>query len=914
MAFDVTARANSYASETSISPQIVLTIDGIDLRFGAQIVKVLARYGQDGIVWGQDGLVWGGTVQNEKSRDFISLNGTTDTISQQLEPDKGGASSTQNMTIRLADIGGEMTKIVSPGFVVDDVLYRNAQVYLAPNPNCAFPEDFVQIFNGKIQAVKTGPSYVDLTVTHPEDLKRADVFLKAETTLTQKFKFQSADIQDLFYQARGDVTGTVTVTYQSGGTGQNPTISVAGNSITVFIDPGVTQAKSIKKKMENDEDANQLVTVTIKGNAANPQSTQASTSLLSDTEIVVDDVSQFLPPVGTIFTTYARVGDELVQYTGIDSVNKKLTGILRAQLNTFGATANVNESVFSFYILGDDTFDNGNSIDLSLWTLLSGANNYFAQTDAKNFVKISPTESVANAIFYDGIDIKALYNITPGDLVDSTGASNGANNFSGAVVSDVIKTELGSYVIITGASLVEELDTSAIVKFKSQYNILPDGVGLLPNQVDIDQFLYVKALYPSSIATNALYIKENITAKELINEQLLLPSALYSIPRKGKISVSMTAPPLYQQNTKTLDLTTVKRPSQIRLDRSTNSNFYNAIVYKFNEDSLDDRFLSGVITQSEDSFNRIDAPVKSYKIEAKGLRDSAQTRQLISRNTLRFLDRYRYAAESLNIDVPFFVGWSMEVGDSVIFGSPDLQTVDINSGSRAFKPRIFEVLNKEMSIKSGNIRLNIVDTAYNQDLRYAVFSPASKIVSGSTGFAIIEDSFGLRYPRKERDKWSNYVGKDLIVRSPDYSTVYYTTLQGFDSANDYKMLFDPAIGASPSAGWLIEVADYDNISTQDNLLKLAHPFWTPTLEVVTGTSQTQFTVSSLDAAKLFVGSLVRVHSLDYSIDSGKDGIKVNSVAGVVVTLEENLGFVPSAGQKIDFIGFASDQGQPYGWV
>jgi hypothetical protein len=915
MSFAVTERANLYASQTAISPQIVLTIDGIDERFGAQIVKVLARWGQDGLVWGLEGLVWGGTTESSLSRDFVSMNGTTDTISQQLEPDKGGASSTQSMTIRLADIGGEMSRIVSPGVVVDDILYRNAQVYLAPNPNCAFPEDYIQMFNGKIQGVKTGPSFVDLTIAHPEDLKRSNIFLKAETVTTQKFKFQSVDIQDLFYQARGDVTGTVSIQYQSGGTGQNPTVSVAGNQITVFIDPGVTFAKSIKKKVENDEDANQLVTVKITGNGGAVQAVQAITSLTADSQIFVSDASQFFSAVGTKFLTYARVGDEIVQYTGIDLALNKLTGITRAQLNTFGATADVGETVSSFYVLGDDTSGSGNAIDLSLWLLLSGADTNYAVSDPKNFITISPTEDVTNAIFYDGIDVKTLYNITVGDLVSSTGAANAANNFSGAFVSDIVLTELGSYVVVSGPSLVVELDSAAVVSFQSQYNILPDGVGLLPNQVDIDQFRYIKALYSSSIANYQIYIKDNVTAKDLINQQILLPSALYSIPRKGKISVSMTAPPLYSENTKTLDLTTVKKPSQLKLDRSVNANFYNAIVYKFNDDSLEGKSLSGVVYDSEDSFNQIDSPTKPYVIEAGGLRDTPATRSLIERNADRFLQRYQFAAEGLQVDVPFKVGWTVEVGDSVVFGSDDLKAVDITTGTRKFKPRIFEVLNKELSIKTGDIRLKIVDTAYNQNIRYAVWSPSTTVGTGSTtSVIVITDSFGTSFPKKEKDKWANYLGKDIIIHTADFATSYQTTIQGFDPTNPYKMLIDPAIAGAPAAGWQIDIADYDNITVGDTFLKLVHPFWTPTLDIVTGISTTQFTVSAPHAAKLFVDGIVRVHSDDYTIDSGRKGIKVINITGVTITVETGLGFVPSAGQKIDFVGFVSDEGQPYGWV
>jgi hypothetical protein len=96
-------------------------------------------------------------------------------------------------------------------------------------------------------------------------------------------------------------------------------------------------------------------------------------------------------------------------------------------------------------------------------------------------------------------------------------------------------------------------------------------------------------------------------------------------------------------------------------------------------------------------------------------------------------------------------------------------------------------------------------------------------------------------------------------------------------------------------------------------MKLIHLWWTPTLTVVTGVSSTEFTVSLLDAALLFVEAPIRVHNQNYTIDSGQKPRKVTEVNGTTIKCTD-LGFTPAPGQKINFVGFIVDKGSAYAWL
>ena len=170
----------------------------------------------------------------------------------------------------------------------------------------------------------------------------------------------------------------------------------------------------------------------------------------------------------------------------------------------------------------------------------------------------------------------------------------------------------------------------------------------------------------------------------------------------------------------------------------------------------------------------------------------------------------------------------------------------------------------------------------------------------------------MTLPDTEKSKWSVYYGQNIKFHAPDWSASYTTKLVGFDSTNDHVMIVE-ALPVAPSEDWIVSLANYDETS-EDGLVKAIHGFWTPQLQVVTGISQTSFTVSAPDASKLFTGGFIRVHSSDYSVDSGIKPIKILSVVGVTVTVETSLGFTPSAGQKIDLVGFVSDSGKPYAWA
>ena len=797
MALQLSARAELLLAQTNVQQQIILEIEGIDTIYGALVVGKIARYG-DAIVFGDVGLVYGGITAHPDQKDYISLSNTTKTITQQLEQDKGGTGSISSMKINLVDNNEELTVLFSSL----EMLGRKSFAYLAFNGG-AHPEDSVRIFSGTIDTISFDAGSVNLTIAHPEQLKRQKIFQNVKTALTSNID----------------------------------------NSVTT---------------------------------------------------IPIDTTLQFISP-GDSVKTYIRVNDEIIRYTGTTTTT--LTGCTRAQLNTLASAHETGDDIETFYRL------EGNCIDLALKMMISGSGTYASEIDILSFQIQDASTTIPNAMFFSNANFKDRYGLVEGDFVTVTGATNGSNNISGRTITDFGTFDNGSYIVVSGAPLVNESITSAVIALSSKYDVLPNGTScaMSPEQVDVARHEELDQLFGAGFHTYDFYIKDTIEAKKFIEESIYFPSNLYQLPRQGRASLGITNPPLALEDVPSITLSEVTNASSINISRSINKNFYNAVVYKVDLDSIEDKFLSGDITLSTDSTATIPVGTRPLVIEAGGVRAGVGT-ALLQTQARRFLDRYKFAAENLMVDVLYKIGFKVEVGDIVLFGGPSLKITDIKTGSRDFEPRLMEVTNKSLNIKDGKVRLQLTDTAFSIDGRFGTFSPSSIVGTGSSTTEIITiTSFGNE--STEKKKWNNYIGLTIRVRKTDYSQTSTAVFIEFDDVNVNKMLLASALSFTPVAGDIIDVPDYN---IQEETYKRIHTSFNPTVGVTGGSSGTVFTVDT--PSQIVAGQPVLIRNTDWTILSTESNVV--SVVGFTITVDTDLGLTPASGQKVELIGFIDDDGSP----
>lgn len=636
----------------------------------------------------------------------------------------------------------------------------------------------------------------------------------------------------------------------------------------------------------------------------------------SDTTITVVSTSDFLNESldATTLRTYIRIDDEIIKYTG--TTDTTFTGCTRGAFGTAATNHDDETSVESIYRL------TGTLSDLALKIMLSNGDDQF-RTDVPviGIVDLPDASSIPNSIAFS-YDVEAKHGLVLGDFISLEGTSGGSNDFSNRAILSITSADFGSYIVVGGGSLVSEPVTSGLASFKSKYDLLPEGLGMSPEQVDVARHEELQGQFGASFFEYDFRLPDSEKGTEFINTQIYWPSGCYQLFRGGRASLGITLPPIAQLETQTINSENVFKPAEIEISRSVNKNFYNTVVYKFEEYVLDGRFLQGQIFESEASINRVkNVGSRVLTIEARGVRKSADNINKIRIQARRFLDRYQYGAEVVPVQVNFGEGFPIEVGDTVIFGDEDLKISDIKTGNRQFQPRLMEVTNKSMRITTGEIKLELTDTAFELDGRYGVISPSSILGAGSTGTELVlQNSYGNQAGLKTEDfKWRPYIGQPIVIRSVGYGTVQTSVIRGFDPFDPNIMIIDD-LGAPPLGGQgsIVEIATYPGQgdaneidATYASVYKAVHVFWDKQCLVASGASNFQFDTSSGAGSFFKVGDVVFVHTPDYSTQA--DETTVTDVTGDTITVADDLGFTPDNTFVVDLLGFP-DGGLPYRWL
>lgn len=184
MTFPLTLATDLYRRKINLDPQIVLEIDGVSTIFGTGTINEYVRIGAENLLIGSYlGEPWyiGGVIPKNDQGSYISTGGagggTTTRIVAQLEPDKGIGQSVTQMTVTLIDKNEEVSELISPGFIVSEILAKKCNVKIGFQ-SLAYPDDYITIFRGIIEDITSGPGYVTFSLSSTEQKKRQTLFPK----------------------------------------------------------------------------------------------------------------------------------------------------------------------------------------------------------------------------------------------------------------------------------------------------------------------------------------------------------------------------------------------------------------------------------------------------------------------------------------------------------------------------------------------------------------------------------------------------------------------------------------------------------------------------------------------------------------------------------------------------------------
>ena len=738
---NLTTNALNALENVNIEPKIILQVDGVSTLYSATAIRELVRIGDDLEI---GDFIIGGYKNADNQSEIISFTNSQTRFKDSLEPDKGRSTSVTSLKIRLIDKDLEATKLITPGEVVPDVMYRKAKVWIGFGNDTGFPEDYIVIFRGVIDDIMSGPGFVDLNISNTDQKKRQSLFSKLDAEIPAAI----TDVQTVV-----EITNIDTL------------VEIVNDPATGIPDP------TLKK--------------------------------------------------------YLVIEDELMEYTAIGTEGAGANGgtnltVTRGQLLTTAVSHSIDTPVASYYVLEE------NSLTLALKMMLSDeAQSSYVTLTSQSVNQINPSLNVPNTFVFKGQLIQFLNNVQVGDFVTTSGFTNPANNLASLTkIVDIVETADASYILVD-ATLADELDTSGTVVFTSQYNTLGTGLGMVPDEVDIDQHNLIRTRF--LIGANVRhYIKDTLEdIKDFIDLQLYFPFAAYGLSRSARSSVNYTIGPIPGDSTPLLNITNIKDPKTIVLRRSLNKNFYNTVIYKYDPevDPESERYLRGTVVLDATSKFRIPIGNKPLTIPADGIREELNGKQLSTSAGQRFINRYKFGAEYLrNVKLQFSVAVGVDVGDIALVDFTGLKVSNTIDANRTKPSAFFEIISRSVDIKTGEITFDLVDTNYSTQTRYGLFSPSSLIdtVVSDKKFNI-KQSFGSQFGTEEYRKWEPYVTlKDFpYVRIHNSDWTLVDEKQIVDLSNN-QVTLDSDLSFTPTVDMIMELSNYKSDQTDNVKLMYAH--------------------------------------------------------------------------------------------
>jgi hypothetical protein len=924
---------------------IVVEIPGVDL-LSNRAVYTKIRYGDRGLKYGEnlpDGTqpVYGGLRKLDGVRDILSLDGSSLTISQRLEPEQGRASISQ-ISMSFIDKDKYMSQVISPGVIIPEIMGAPVRVWMG-YAECSYPEEFIVIFRGRITDVKPVAGLIALQFSDPNFQRRQQIFTVAKTKTVEdiaptdtfipvadnanflqhvlgpdglydvpapwnqngtynpiatrttgirtfiKIKDEFIEygplgfvsiplayIESLKYVAtRPSLTG-ITVQYTPGAVAGSEVVTVTGGEIIVQIQDGVSTAHQVMNAIQASTAASALVTVSLRSGftLTDPQVIQTGYNLALGFDGVVRGAR------GTVAGTYASADD------------------------------------VSYAVQIQD-----HAIDMALKMMLSGWAGPW-----KTDVPVLSVQRTFDGVLGDqpralilpnNVDAVRDYGLSVGDYI--TIKNSTPNNGTCRIVRFGDLFEQPNRMIYVDKDLVTEFPTSMLLDFRSQFDTYPvdAGVALTPEDVDVDTHLTIKGNYLSDPENSyRFFITQRETCKSFIETEIYLPVACYSLTKRGKLSIGFTKPPIADDTLQFLDKDSVLDPDKIQVQRGLNTRkFFNELIWQYDQDD-NGNFVSTYQIFDADSFDLIGV-LSTLPIKSRGARTDLGTNTLFQKRSSFILSRYRKGAILINMKTNWKTGCQIEAGDIVALKDEgDLQITNMGTGDRNLGTQLFEVVDRTLDYKTAMASLQLV-SGIQADVtdRYATFSPSSIVASGDQTQLVIQDSFGAKYPGDEMKKWRDYVNQPIVIHDDSYTFYLQTFIAGFDPVNNYRMFITgwkdtSGNPATPPvyAGSTIDIPYFpdDQSKTEMSLYKSIHAFRSPTVAIAGTGTPNQFDVSPLDVSKFFKGAVLRIHTEDWSVDSGD--VKVQSISGNTIILESDLEFTPDVSHLVSGIGFPDRSG------
>lgn len=626
--------------------------------------------------------------------------------------------------------------------------------------------------------------------------------------------------------------------------------------------------------------------------------------------------------------TYLKVEDEIMEYGPGGITSPTTFTVTRGVLGTTAVAHDIDAPVSNAFQIGEDAPSAGINFMLAcLQLMLSGWNGPCENGLDLTSCGLDLGNLNGFVLGLEGglqMDAFLTLGLTVGDYYYVNGASNPANDIQGRITG-FLQDDNGftSIVLIDTPFDSYEFPTDAVISFRSQYDVLPVVAGSKCRMRDVDAVTWEqirKNYFQSSIYDIAMYYDAPVFVKDTISQDFMLPMGCYQISRFGRISVSVTKPPLpgSGQSIVQLDFTNVLDPDKIHVTRSTNNRcFYNQVSYEFDFSPVTGNFSTIAYFLnliSSDNFNQ----VLTLPIQAKALHSTFGSGSVANQRGRALLTRYQNVAIILELTVNWSVGSLIEVSDIVlIVDNGKLQIMNFATGKRNLGSQLFEVIDRTYNVTQGNVKLKVLSgLGFDINSRFGLISPSTNLAAGSTVTSLrLMPSYGQASISGEIAKWTPYFGMPIVVHNVDYTDVGEAILIGIDPVDPTALQISTGLGFTPGVGYILEIANYPTGTdkSENSQYKALYTYLTPTIAITSGASATQFDIGIGNVPLLTVGNTVIVRKADWSAYSQE--VILTDVTGTTLTVDPalkdavtNAPITPDNSWVLEGIGFHDHTG------
>lgn len=663
-------------------------------------------------------------------------------------------------------------------------------------------------------------------------------------------------------------------------------------------------------------------------------STSSTTAALSptDTTVSVTSTSNFYTTITNAlgFTdpgvTIGLVldGQEIVTYVNAGIISGTQVNVARGQFGTTAMAHDPDVEVKMFIHFED------NPINIALKTMLSGWDGpWIENIGLRGIVNTDNGGTLANSVtFEQQVDVVRDYGLSRGDFIILSGSPIPANNGT-FTVSDIVNDNRTVTVLETGILVQEDPpmtgDIPTVLAIRSKYDVYPIDAGLMlsTDDVFVTQFEYIKQTFVQFGFKMSQVGQEN-SGKTWIETNLFKSIGAYSLTQGSRISMGLTHAPLANDLTKFITPENVINAKDIVVNRGLNDRFfYNEVLFNYDYDVIAGEFNRSLRIVDADAQNRM-RQVSVLELDMRGLDNSQASLNVMNQRAERILQRYHYAAETIELQTQFQVGSTIDAGDIAILkdrDTPLLQISNTETGSRGITARVMEVQERTIDISGGKTNLTLLsNNGFAATDRYGVIGPASQIdgtyANTNSTFRVVVSFGGLVFPGSEYQKWIPYQGSFIKVHDVPYANNAVTTFT-LDPVDLNVFHVNPPLPFVPNGSFYVEFEDYNATDVNENaLIKATYVSLDPVGYVFSASSPSVFVFQSGDSIKFQAGMVIYCMSPDGSRFS--PDVKIITLIGDVCTVgpvlpagqNPDFGFTPQPGDLIQLGGF-KDGGSGY---